>query len=69
MVIFLLSDPSYPFLGFVRCPSIIVQIRLFHQYLSLPSDYTTVEKGDGNIRYDEKVHWYVGYVHLRNADP
>jgi len=32
MVIFLLSDPSYPFLGFVRCPSIIVQIWLFHQY-------------------------------------
>ena len=33
MVIFLLSDPSYPFLGFVRCASIIVQIRLIISYL------------------------------------
>ena len=44
MIIFLLSDPSYPFLGFVGCASIIVQIRLFHQYLSLTSDYATVGK-------------------------
>ena len=24
---------------------------------------------DEDIRYDEKVHSYVDYVHLRNVDP